>query len=55
VSSTDDQGGFYLENLQPGTWTLSALNRKTTCVAVITLPDPLPSFIDAGVLPCIQN
>ncbi len=55
VSSTDEQGGFYLDNIKPGRWSITAINRNVRCAAELTLPDPIPTFIDLGVVTCAGN
>jgi outer membrane usher protein FimD/PapC len=55
TSSTDGDGGFYLENLAPGQWTVAVLGRKARCIANITIPTNSPSFLDLGRIPCLQS
>ena len=55
TSSTDGDGGFYLENLAPGQWTVAVLGRKARCNATIKILDNSPPFIDLGQIPCTQN
>ena len=55
TSSTDGDGGFYLENLAPGEWTVAVLGRKARCNAKITIPSNSPSFLDLGRIPCLQS
>ena len=55
TSSTDGDGGFYLENLAPGQWTVAVLGRKARCNANITVPSDSPSFLDLGRIPCLKS
>lgn len=55
VSSTDSEGGFYLENLKPGQWMIAAVNRKIRCTATIVVSDSSPSFVDMGRVPCFPQ
>jgi len=52
ISSTDGEGGFYLENLQPGRWAITAVNRRARCTATIDIAESSPVFVDFGRLPC---
>jgi outer membrane usher protein len=55
TSSTDGEGGFYLENLPPGRWALSVVNRKARCNAIITIPEGSPTFVDLGRITCTHE
>ncbi|MBL8311787.1 MAG: fimbrial biogenesis outer membrane usher protein [Burkholderiales bacterium] len=52
LSTTDGQGGFYLDNLTPGRWRISALNRTTRCVAEIEVSAAASAFTDLGDVAC---
>jgi len=55
ISSTDSDGAFYLENLHPGQWNVTVVNRQTRCEAHIVIPEASASFVNLGPVPCIKK
>lgn len=54
-SSTDGQGGFYLDGLAPGRWHIAAINRTTRCTVELTVSKTSAAFTDVGALLCIAT
>lgn len=54
-SSTDGQGGFYLDGLAPGRWRIAAINRTTRCAIELTVNKTNAAFTDVGELLCVAT
>lgn len=54
-SSTDGQGGFYLDGLAPGRWRISAVNRTTRCSVELSVAKSSVAFTDLGDIVCNRN
>ncbi len=54
-SSTDGQGGFYLDGLAPGRWRISAVNRTTRCSVELNVIKSSVAFTDLGDIVCNPN
>lgn len=52
-SSTDGQGGFYLDGLAPGRWRIMAVNRTTRCSVELNVSKSSVAFTDLGDTLCI--
>jgi outer membrane usher protein len=52
-SSTDGQGGFYLDGLAPGRWRILAVNRTTRCSVELDINKSSVAFTDLGDTLCI--
>lgn len=52
MSTTDGQGGFYLDALTPGRWRIAAINRTIRCVAEVEMNAGPAVFTELGEVPC---